>query len=486
VTKGYQVRLPTKIVYGLGSVSDGVKNTTFNVFLLFFYTQVAGLSGSLAGAAILIALVFDAVSDPLIGNISDNFHSRWGRRHPFMYAAALPMAVFFGLIFSPPQGLGQAGLFAWMLTMAIGVRVSMTLYAIPSGALVAEMTSHYDERTSLVSFRVLSGWLGGLVASQMGYLVFFAPSAAYADGRLDPQAYGDYAVFGAITIFCAILICAIGTHRLIPELKSPPAHTPFTLRRFGVELREVFSNRPYLVLVFTVLVVSTATGFTDVMGLYVNTYFWEFTTAQLAIIVFGALAGVVAAFSVTATLAQRTDKRTMALAMLLVVVIIAPLPVVLRLLGLMPANGDPLLLGIMIAWTGVIVFVAVGVTILAGSMIADTVDLNELRTGKRQEGMFSAAMGLTAKATAGIGGFVGGVVLDVVDFPTGVAAGEVDADTLFALGVAVGPGMFLLWITVLIILSRYRLSRADHADILGKLEARRNAAEQPGGEAAGG
>ena len=56
VTKGYQVRLPTKIVYGLGSVSDGVKNTTFNVFLLFFYTQVAGLSGSLAGAAILIAL----------------------------------------------------------------------------------------------------------------------------------------------------------------------------------------------------------------------------------------------------------------------------------------------------------------------------------------------------------------------------------------------------------------------------------------------
>ena len=112
MTDGYQVRLPTKIVYGLGSVADGVKNTTFNVFLLFFYTQVAGLSGSLAGAAILIALVFDAVSDPLIGNISDNFHSRWGRRHPFMYAAALPMAVFFGLIFSPPQGLGQAGLFA--------------------------------------------------------------------------------------------------------------------------------------------------------------------------------------------------------------------------------------------------------------------------------------------------------------------------------------------------------------------------------------
>ena len=110
-------------------------------------------------------------------------------------------------------------------------------------------------------------------------------------------------------------------------------------------------------------------------------------------------------------------------------------------------------------------------TILAGSMIADTVDLNELRTGKRQEGMFSAALGLTAKATSGIGGFVGGVVLDVVDFPTGAGAGEVDADTVFALGVAVGPGMFLLWVTVLLVLSRYRLSRSDHAEILRQLES---------------
>ena len=70
----------------------------------------------------------------------------------------------------------------------------------------------------------------------------------------------------------------------------------------------------------------------------------------------------------------------------------------------------------------------------------------------------------------------------MVDFPTGAGAGEVDADTVFALGVAVGPGMFLLWVTVLIILSRYRLSRADHADILRQLEARRIDAERPGRE----
>ena len=468
---GYQVRLPTKVVYGIGTVSDGVKNTSFTAFLLFFYTQVAGLSGSLAGLVILLALIVDAVTDPLIGNISDNFRSRYGRRHPFMYAAAIPMAVCFVLLFSPPRDMNEVQLFAWMLAFAIGVRVSMTLYAIPSAALVAEMTSNYDERTSLVSFRVLSGWIGGLATAQMGYLYFFAPSAAYADGRLDPDAYATYALTGGIIIASAILICAAGTHKLIPTLKQPPADSPFTLNRFFTELKEVFSNRAYLVLVFTILTAATATGFTDVVNLYVNTYFWEFSTEQISFTVYGALVGTLLAFSLTAALAQRSDKRTMAMATVGVILFIGPLPVVLRLLGLFPENGSPTLLPVMIAWTTLIVFVAVAVTILVGSMIADTIDQSELFTGKRQEGMFNAAFALTAKATSGIGGFVAGVTLDLVAFPTGAAPGEVDAETVRMLGIAVGPGIFLFWLTALAILSRYPITRADHADILMQLEA---------------
>ncbi|MDA1075193.1 MAG: MFS transporter [Proteobacteria bacterium] len=164
--------LPTKINFGLGSVAEGVKNATFSTFLLFFYTQVAGLSGSLAGTAIALALVVDAITDPLIGNISDNFRSKWGRRHPFMYIAPLPMALCFILLFQPPDTTAQTPLFLWMLTFAIGVRTAMTFFMIPSNSLVAELTSNYDERTSLMSFRVLSGWIGALLAIQAGYLYF--------------------------------------------------------------------------------------------------------------------------------------------------------------------------------------------------------------------------------------------------------------------------------------------------------------------------
>ena len=82
----------TRFYYGFGSVAYGVKDNGFVYFLLFYYNQVLGLPGHLASTAILVALVFDAISDPIVGNISDRLHSKWGRRHPFMYAAAFPVA----------------------------------------------------------------------------------------------------------------------------------------------------------------------------------------------------------------------------------------------------------------------------------------------------------------------------------------------------------------------------------------------------------
>ena len=143
-----RVPFSTRSFYGLGSISEGIKDAAFKVFLLFYYNQVLGLPGSLGGLAILLALVVDAITDPLMGSISDNFHSRWGRRHPFMYAAPLPMAACFFLLFNPPASLGETQIFLWLTSFAVLVRVSMTLYSIPSNSMVAEMTPHYDDPMS--------------------------------------------------------------------------------------------------------------------------------------------------------------------------------------------------------------------------------------------------------------------------------------------------------------------------------------------------
>ena len=93
--------------YGVGQAAEGIKNYSFAVFLLFYFNQVLGLSGTLCGVALAVALAFDAITDPLAGTLSDRLDSRWGRRHPFMYAAAVPLGLFFALLFTPPAALGQ-------------------------------------------------------------------------------------------------------------------------------------------------------------------------------------------------------------------------------------------------------------------------------------------------------------------------------------------------------------------------------------------
>ncbi|UCE87058.1 MAG: MFS transporter, partial [Deltaproteobacteria bacterium] len=161
-----------KISYGAGQVAEGIKNNSFEFFLFFYYNQVLGLSGTLGGAAVAIALVTDAITDPLAGSLSDSTRSRWGRRHPFMYAAPLPLALCFYLVFNPPAGLGELGLFAWLCAFAVLTRSAMTLYHVPHMALGAELSEDYLERTVIVAYRVFFGLIGVLIASVGGLLLF--------------------------------------------------------------------------------------------------------------------------------------------------------------------------------------------------------------------------------------------------------------------------------------------------------------------------
>ncbi|MBD3646042.1 MAG: MFS transporter [Pseudomonadales bacterium] len=107
-------------LYGAGSAAYGVKDNGFSYFLMFYYSQVLGLQASLAGLAIMIALIFDAISDPLVGYWSDHTHSRWGRRHPFMYAAALPVSVCYFILWNPIiPDLSQTGLFLYLIVSTV-------------------------------------------------------------------------------------------------------------------------------------------------------------------------------------------------------------------------------------------------------------------------------------------------------------------------------------------------------------------------------
>ena len=145
--------LTTKLFYAVGAVANAVKLRGLSTFLMLFYNQVVGLPPTTVTFVLMIALVFDAIVDPLVGQISDNFKSRLGRRHPFMYAAAIPVSVAFYMLWNPPSGLSDGQMVAYLLACLLTVRLFDTFFELPHSTLAPELAKDYDERTKLISLQ---------------------------------------------------------------------------------------------------------------------------------------------------------------------------------------------------------------------------------------------------------------------------------------------------------------------------------------------
>src|ERR1700722_8925176 len=151
---------PIKALYGLGAVSAAAKMQLFGLVLLF-YTQLVGVDPRLVSLALSIALFVDALWDPIVGQISDNTRSRLGRRHPYLYGAAIPAAICFALIFMPPLGWSDEALFVYLAVLVVAGRMLDSLIEVPGSALMPELTRNYEERTSIQGWRFAMGTVGG-------------------------------------------------------------------------------------------------------------------------------------------------------------------------------------------------------------------------------------------------------------------------------------------------------------------------------------
>ena len=467
-------RLPlrTKLAYGFGAVAFGVKNNGFDYFLLLFYSQVMGVDAPLVGLALLIALLFDAFSDPVVGYLSDNTHSKWGRRHPWMYASALPVAIGYFLLWVPPAGLTGNELFPYILVLAIFIRVCITLFEVPSSALSAELTQDYDDRTSLFSYRYFFGWIGGTLMATVALAVFLAPTEAIPNGLLNKEGYGIYGISASIVILISILVTSLGTHSQIANFKPPPPKRAMSLKRIFVEIYETLGDRSFLALFLTALFGAVAAGLSAGLSFYMSGYFWGFSTDQISVLSFSIIISAFIALIISPLISKRVGKKRGAIFVGVCAFTIAPAPVVLRLMGMMPENGDPLLFPIV--WLAVITEITMVITlsILTSSMMADLVEASEIRTTRRSEGVLFAAATFARKAVQGFGVLAASAVLAVVQFPKGVAPGQVPDETIFRLGLYYAPTLFVIWMLAIASLKLYRIDRDKHEENLRSLAAR--------------
>ena len=464
----------TKVFWGIGQIGEGVKNSAFNSFLLFYYNQILGVSATLTALALAIAVFCDAISDPLAGSISDRFESRWGRRHPFMAASAAPMSITLFLLFFPPSGMSEMFYFGWVLVFAISVRTFLTLYHIPHLALGAEMATDYSDRSSLFSFGLFFGAVAGFGFYFTVLTLIFPPREGLLNGMYFAEGYPRMAATAAIIAFIAIMICVWGTRKEIPNLsKVIPATQRLSLNRVYNELRVAFSSPSYrsifLGLMLGSVVLAVEAAFTPFMGIH----FWGLETDQLRLLPVGVLVGLPLGVVLAALLSRVLDKKWCLIIPAAFTIINGNVLIILRLFELLPENGHWSILPLLIAsgFIGAVIAPVIFVTI--NSMFADITDELELETGVRQEGIIYSARAFAGKAANGMGTIFGGLALDFIAFPKQAQPGTVDADVIFNLGLVQGPATSVFTLGGLLLYLGYKLSRTRHQEIVAELSLRR-------------
>jgi Na+/melibiose symporter-like transporter len=469
----------TKFWYGLGQLAEGLGHEGLNLFLFFYYTSVLGLSGALAGQAILVALLVDAVADPLVGVWSDRFASRWGRRHPFLYLSALPLGVAFYFTFAPPAGLTQLQLFLWLAGFAVLTRFATTLFNVPHLALGAELSRDYEERNQVVALQFFFERAGHGMAGMVAFLIFFRPTAAFPNGQLNPAVYPPLALAISIAMVAAVLLSAWRTqHRSRFLAQADPASSarPFASAALG-DLVGSLRNVSFRVLFLGLLLTYVSIGVGTALSIHLGTYFWRVSTDHM--LIWGICAGfaVFLGLGFWTRVAGRLDKRPVFVLGLALFAVFTASPSFLVLGGLFPAHDSPLYLPLWILTTGVIAQFCLAATMVTGrSMMADVTDEDALACGRRREGVFFGAASFSAKAAFGVGSQIAGFCIDWVGLAPNAAPDQVGPEVVRGLGLTFGVSILALCGLSLAFFTRYRLTRERHAEVRAALAAREPAA----------
>ena len=464
-----------KIIQGTSALPGQHKEWAFNTLLLLYYSQVLELSAMVVGIVLAVAIAVDAVSDPVVGSLSDNFKSRLGRRHPFILFSIIPTTISMFALFSPPEALSTSGLTAWLFTWTIAIRLCFSFYGVPWGAIGAELSQDYEERTIIIAFRM---GMGVYVGSLMIFFVFFPifpGSEEYPNGLLNRDHYPNFAFIVSSLMFFWMLLSSLGTLKEIKYLPQPTNKIPgITGRDAMFRIIESLRNYNFRKLFFGTLLASAIMGTGAVFDTYMNVFFWEFPTEDMRWFSIAAMIGVTISLITIKPLQARFEKRDIFISCLLIGSILQIAKVAARFFEILPENGDPLLLQIFVVHGSMGSFFAFTFLIIFGSMMADIADEQERAKNLRQEGVFSGGITFSSKATSAFGTIIGGFLLEsVIQMPVGAVAGEIEYATLVRMAVIDGIIMPVLMVIPVVLVWRYSLSREVVSSIQAGLREKR-------------
>ena len=535
--------LTTKLAYGSGDFGPAIAANILVFYLLFFFTDVAGLPAGLAGSVLMIGKISDAINDPIIGILSDKTRSRWGRRLPWILGGMIPFGLFYSLQwiiphFSNDITLNRWGLFAYYVLIGIVFNIAYTTVNLPYTALTPELTQDYNERTSLNSFRFAFS-IGGSILSLILYILV---SISYPD---DPQTrffllglscsiLGILALLwcslriqerganpilnttqkkqvGKFLILLSILGIIYGILRLIPGIstliggnnqldfisffdllcsllllgfgfslvfsKTEPHLVKKTAKpgddneqtaaslSFPQQLKIVFNNRPFLFVIGIYLCSWLGVQLTASILVYFVVSYMKLAESQSGLVALAVQGTALVMLFFWQAVCQKLDKKVVYF-MGMGVWIIAQI----GLFSIQPGQVNLMFILAIMAGFGVSV-----AYLIPWSMVPDVIELDELETGQRREGVFYAFMVLLQKFGLALGLFLVGVVLEAAGFIARVPNEPIPTQpesALLAIRIAVAPLPAVILLIGLVLAYFYPITREVHAEIRLKLQER--------------
>lgn len=456
-----KLSLGTKLAYGAGDMGSGITVTILTFSLMVFFTNVAGLDPKTAGDILAIGKVWDAVNDPIVGYLSDRTQSRWGRRRSWMLFGAIPFGVFFFIqwvvpVFSQNAEAQRAGLFWYYVLVSVLFNSAYTAVNLPYTALTPELSEDYHERTSLNSYRFAFSIGGSILALALGLVI----SLSVADQQQQYWLLG--AICAALSVF-PIWWCVWGTR----ERYTPPesaAEMPLL-----EQIKTALQNVPFLYVVGIYLCSWLAFQLTaTILPYFVESWMRQKSYFAVALIV---QAVAIVMLFVWSQVSRRYGRRNVYF-MGMALWIVAQAGLVL----IQPGQDGLMYLLAVLAGAGVAT-----AYLIPWSMLTDVIELDELRTGQRREGIFYSFMVLLQKIGLAIALAVAGRILHAAGFIEKVANQpnpEQPASALFAIRMVIGPLPTVALILGMILTFLYPITREVHAEIMLKLQERR----QRGGE----
>ncbi|MCY7616952.1 MULTISPECIES: MFS transporter [Bacillus] len=443
-----KIRMSEKVGYASGDFACNLIYATVSTYLLFFYTDVYGLSAAAAGTMFLVVRAIDALADPFIGALVDRTNSRFGRFRPYLLFGAFPFVVLAILCFTTPD-FSEMGKLIYAYITYVGLSLTYTFINVPYGALTSAMTRNNQEVVSITSVRMVFANLGGLVVA------FFVPFlATFLSDTTGNTALGWQMTMAFLGVLggALLIFCFKSTNERV-TLQKPEEKIKFS--DIFVQLRV---NRPLVVLSIFFIIIFGVNSISNSVGIYYVTY----NLGREDLVKWYGLIGSLPALMVLPFIPKLHKllgkKKLLNYSLLLNIVGLLALLVI-------PSSQITLIL--------VFRLVAAAGSITAGAymwaLIPETVEYGEYKTGKRMGGLIYAVIGFFFKFGMALGGIVPGLVLDRF----GYVANQIQTpEALLGILITVTVIPVCLLILAMIDINFYNLDEEKHKKVVRELENR--------------